>query len=85
MRTIMIRTQDIIHVTNQEKRRLLNKFYAESLRCGLKSHIQDNGIEAILVLEGSKRNFVKYYLLTVFDTDSVFRGIIRLLDIILTF
>lgn len=85
MRTIMIRTKDIIGVKDQEGRKLLNRMYAESLRCGLKSHIQDNGTEAVLALEGSKRNFVKYYFLTVLDNNSVFRGIIRLFDIILTF
>lgn len=85
MRTIMIKTEDIIDITNQEGRKLLNKLCAESLRCGLKSLIQDNGTYAALALEGSKAKFIKYYLLTVFDNDSVVNGITRLFDIMLTF
>lgn len=85
MSKIYIKTSDIFNFEDAKKRMKYFNFCREkALKCGLiyKCHIE--GEKTTLFMEGSKWQFIKYYLATLLKTEYKTDGIKRLISIIFT-
>lgn len=80
-----IKTFDVFNIKDAEKRmRYFNFCREKALKCGLicSCHIED--MNTTLFMEGSKQQFVKYYLASLLKTKHKADGIKRLISIIFT-
>ena len=85
MSKIYIRTSDIFSIEDAKKRmKYFNFCRKKALKCGLicKCHIE--GEKTTLFMEGSKLQYIKYYLATLLKTRYKTDGIERLVSIIFT-
>ena len=80
---VFFRTYDIFNIENKEKR---NKFLKACLRAALKSGLSCgyvlDGAKTRLHLDGTKKQFVKYYLRTILYNESITKGVRRLINCI---
>ncbi len=80
-----IRTYVVFNIEDEKKRTEWFDFCRENaLKCGLTCKCHVNGTNTTLFMEGAKRRFVKYYLITLLKTKYKIDGIKRLVSIIFT-
>lgn len=80
-----IRTYDVFNISDENKR--INMFetcHKKALACGLICLCHIDGIHTKLFMEGTKTQFIKYYLKSLLYTKGKTDGIKRLVSIILT-
>ena len=78
-----IRTSDIFNFEDEKKRMKYFDFCREAaLKCGLMCKCHVNGIKTTLFMWGSKRQFIKYYFITLFKTKYKVDGVKRIISII---
>ena len=86
MRKIYIRTSDIFGYKDEAKRMKYFDFcHKKALECHLVCQCHIDGINTKLLIEGSKWNMIKYYLITVFKTrDNIIDAIKRIVSLVFT-
>ena len=86
MRKIYIKTSDIFPYKDEVKRMKHFDFcHKKALECGLICRCHIDGVNTKLFIEGSKWDIIKYYLITVFNTDdTMIDAIKRIISLILT-
>ena len=85
MSKIYIRTSDIFNIEDAKKRTAYFNFCREkALKCGLICDCHIKGEKTTLFMEGSKLQYIKYYLATLLKTEYKTDGIKRLISIIFT-
>ena len=83
MSKIYIRTSDIFDIKDAKKRMAYFDFCREkALKCGLTCKCHIEGKNTTLFMEGSKQQYIKYYLATLLKTKYKTGGIKRLISII---
>lgn len=83
MSKIYIRTGDIFNIKDDKRRMdVFNGCRKKALKCGLICHCHIDGENTTLFLEGTKSQFIKYYLSTMCEDDkTIIDGIKRILYI----
>ena len=85
MSKIYIRTSDIFNIEDAKKRMMYFNFcHEKALKCGLTCKCHIEGKNTTLFMEGSKLQYIKYYLATLLKTKYKTDGIKRLISIIFT-
>ena len=85
MSKIYIRTSDIFNLEDAKKRMAYFNFcHEKALMCGLTCKCHIDGKNTMLFMEGSKSQYIKYYLATLLKTKDKTDGIKRLISIIFT-
>lgn len=80
-----IRTSDIFDIEDAKKRMMYFNFcHEKALKYGLTCDYHIEGKNTTLFMEGSKLQYIKYYLATLFKTKYKMDGIKRLISIIFT-
>ena len=80
-----IKTSDIFNIEDAKKRTAYFNFCREkALKCGLICDYHIEGKNTTLFMEGSKLQYIKYYLATLLKTKYKTDGIKRLISIIFT-
>ena len=80
-----IRTFDIFNIEGAKKRMAYFNFcHEKALKCGLTCKCHIEGKNTTLFMEGSKLQYIKYYLATLLKTEYKMEGIKRLISIIFT-
>ena len=80
-----IKTSDIFDIKDAKKRTAYFNFCLEkALKCGLICDYHIEGKNTTLFMEGSKLQYIKYYLATLLKTKYKTDGIKRLISIIFT-
>ena len=80
-----IRTSDIFNIEDAKKRMIYFNFCREkALKCGLICKCRIEGEKTTLFMEGSKLQYIKYYLATLLKNEYKTDGIKRLISIIFT-
>ena len=83
MSKIYIKTSDIFDIEDAKKRMAYFDFCLEkALKCGLTCISHIDGTSTMLFMIGSKKCYIKYYLVTMFKTEHKLNGIKRLIEII---
>ena len=83
MSKIYIRTSDIFNIEDAKKRmKYFNFCHEKALKCGLTCKCHIEGKNTTLFMEGSKLQYIKYYLATLLNTKYKTDGIKRLISII---
>ena len=85
MRKIYIRTSDVFVGTDDEKQmEWFNFCRKKALELGIACKWNAESSNRTLFMEGSKRNFIKYYFASLLKTERPVRGIKRLISIVFT-
>ena len=85
MSKIYIRTSDIFDIEDAKKRMAYFNFcHKKALECGLTCKCHIEGKNTTLFMEGSKLQYIKYYLATLLKTRYKTDDIKRLVSIIFT-
>ena len=85
MSKIYIRTSDIFDLEDAKKRMTYFNFcHEKALKCGLTCKCHIEGKNTTLFMEGSKLQYIKYYLATLLKTEYKTDSIKRLISIIFT-
>ena len=80
-----IKTSDVFNIEDAKKRTAYFNFCREkALKCGLICDYHIEGKNTTLFMEGSKLQYIKYYLATLLKTKYKTDGIKRLISIIFT-
>ena len=80
-----IRTFDIFNIEDAKKRMIYFNFcHEKALKYGLICKCRIEGKNTTLFMEGSKLQYIKYYLATLLKTEYKMDGIKRLISIIFT-
>ena len=85
MRKIYIRTSDIFNIEDAKKRMTYFNFcHEKALKCRITCKCHIDGKNTTLFMEGSKLQYIKYYLATLLKTRYKTDCIKRLISIIFT-
>ena len=80
MSKIYIRTFDIFNIEDAKKRmKYFNFCHEKALKCGLTCKCHIEGKNTTLFMEGSKLQYIKYYLATLLANEYKTDGIKRLI------
>lgn len=78
-------TSDIFDITDGKKRMdMFNYCHRHALNLGLICQSHLDGKDTILYMTGSKSKFIKYYAMTLFQSENILDGIKRIISIIFT-